>query len=265
MADTGPGDVESSERAALGFAQEEYGAHLKLAGRVYDFIGRWSHSDELRPFKEVSLAERVCVALLYRLANDLRGVQGLALQGYPLQAVSLAASMFEGAYTLAFIGADGNLAQEWADHDDPTSTFRPIKTLVRGVMQKEGVPDVEASTEAKYRDYRQLCLAKHINPLLQKQHGISQKKASEDRMVIVFSMGPDVRSEAAIRAAWFALEQAAILALMGFSAYVREIVGKGILPAHAIEKMQELAKRYDDLHKSGIQRWGNKDPFPGKW
>lgn len=264
MESEGPGNVERAEQAARGAAQEKYGAHLRLAGRVYDFIGCWSHLDELRPFAETSLAERVCVALLYRLANDLRGVQELALRGYPLQAASMAASMFEGAYTLAYIGHDENLAQEWVDHDDPTRTFRPVKNLVRAVMQKEGVPDIEAATRARYRDYQQLCLAKHINPLLQKQHGISKRVADEGGMVIVFSMGPDVESKSATQAAWFALDQAVALALRGFSAYVREIAGEDILPGHAIEEMKELAQRREGLHKSGVRKWGN-DPFPGKW
>lgn len=265
MPDMEPDDVEAVELAARGFAQEQYGAHLKLTGRVYNLIGRWKSSVKMRPFAEVSLAERVCVALHNRLANDLRGVQELAMRGYPLQAASLAASMFEGAYSLAFIGADENLAQEWVEHGDPARMFRPVKTLVRGVMQKERVPDIEASTKVKYRDYQQLCMAKHINPLLQKQHGISQRNLSEDRTVIVFSMGPDVKSETAVRTAWFALEQASILSLMAFSAYLREIVGKDALPSHVVAEIAELAQRCDDLHKSSIQRWGDEDPFPGKW
>ena len=100
------GNVDRAEAAARGGALEAYGAHLKLTARVYDFIGKWSNSDELRPFSEISLAERVCAALLFRLANDLRCVQEEILRGYSLQAVSLVASMFEGSYTLSFIGND---------------------------------------------------------------------------------------------------------------------------------------------------------------
>lgn len=81
------GNVDHAEDAARGGALEAYGAHLKLTARVYDFIGTWSNSDELRPFADVSLAERVCTALLYRLANDLRSVQEVAVRGYSLQAV----------------------------------------------------------------------------------------------------------------------------------------------------------------------------------
>lgn len=263
MTEKGPGNVEAAETAARGTAQEKYGAHLRLTERVYDFVGMWSHSDDLRPSAEVSLAEQVCVALLYRLANDLRGVQELAIRGYSLQAVSLAASMFEGAYTLAFIGNNDALAREWVDHKEPTHTFRPAKTLVEEVVKKEKEPDVDAATKARYLVYTQLCLAKHVNPRLQRQHGISQKETEESR-VTTFFMGPDVTSDAAIRASWFALGQAADLVLMGFSAYVREIVGSDKLPQKAREEMREMAQRLSDLRKSAIERWGTVDPVQGK-
>lgn len=259
-----PGNVEVAEQIALGLSLEKYGAHLKLTQRVYNFIGRWSSSGKIRPFAEITLAERVSVALLYRLTNDLRCVQELAVKGYSLQAVSLASSMFEGAYTLAYIGNDNDLAKEWVEHSDPTRTFRPVKKLVKGVLEKEGVPNLQAATDAKYKDYRQLCLAKHINPLLQKQHGIG-KVNEDDKTIIFFSMGPDAESDAGIRTAWFALEQAAILSLMAFSSYLREVPSDEVLTDSAKEQMREMALRHKDLRKRAMEKWGSEDPFPDKW
>ena len=53
----------------------------------------------------------------------LRCAALLAHRGYVVQACRLVASMYEVAFTLAFIGSDDGLAQEWVDHDHPTRSF----------------------------------------------------------------------------------------------------------------------------------------------
>lgn len=188
-----------AERRALEVLEPELTRHAALTEFAFNVIRAAQSQVPERPVPDVPLSTRVAAILLVRLSNDLRCAALLALRGYAVQAASLVASMYEEAYTIAAIGSDEELARQWVTHDNPTRQFRDVRTLTQDGLAKMGHPDPEAQARVEYRVYRQLCIPKHANPLFQMQHGIRLQEGS-----VVAMNGPDT-SEAAIRAAWFAL------------------------------------------------------------
>src|SRR5262249_47308748 len=146
-----------------------------------------------------------------------RSASLLAIRGYPAQAAALVATMYEVAYTVAFIGADESRAEAWSKHDDPTKPFKNVLTLTKNGMAAIGVRDPDA-VASQYRVYRQLCMAKHSNPLLEKVDAFVLSSAG-----IKFTNGPR-SSPLAVRAARFALEHAAGLATVALIILVQKHV-----------------------------------------
>ena len=89
--------LEAAERAAFEVLSRQLAGHLALTGDTFNFLNRVLGGAPEVPVREVSQARKVATALFLRLTNDLRGVAFLAPRGYPLQAVSLVAPMYEGA------------------------------------------------------------------------------------------------------------------------------------------------------------------------
>jgi hypothetical protein len=159
----------------------------------------------------------VVTTLLLRLGNDLRCASMLAIRGYPAQAAALVATMYEVAFTVAFIGADESHAEAWSKHSDPTKSFKGAFTLTREGMAAIGRRE-SGAVASQYRVYQQLCMAKHSNPLFEKVDAFVLTTSG-----IKFTNGP--RSSApAVRAARFALEHAADLATIALTAFVQRHV-----------------------------------------
>lgn len=251
-------DLGQAELQAI----DTLGPHLKdhalLTEKAFNLIGEVLGWVPETPLHEVSQSRKVLTALLVRLSNDLRCVALLALRGYPIQAAALVTCMYEVAYSIAYIRSDNRLAQEWIDHGDPTRPFRQVKHMTEKVLKRLGVADVDRQTDTQYRIYRQLCMAKHANPLFQMQHGYLL------RYERVISMnGPDT-SESAIRAAWFALEHAARLTFLAVAGYVDSHIRldrRGDLKS----KIETIGAGSQELARKAAQRFGMEDPFPEKW
>lgn len=250
--------LETAERQAIGVLSAELSGHLSLTEKAFNLIGKVVGSLPQLTVAEISQSRKVATALLVRLSNDLRCTALIACRGYALQAVSLVASMYETAFAIAAIGTDDALADQWVTHDDPTRSWKSVYELTRDGLAKLGVPNIDTQTAVEYRVYRQLCMAKHVNPLMQAQHG----HQLEGRNVIVAN-GPDL-SEPAIRAAWFALEHAAGLTFIALSSFIINHVPS----EHVSELMKEgeaIGASRKDLEARAKARWGTDDPFPGKW
>lgn len=247
-----------AEVTAMKVLEPELAEHGALTQEAFNLIGEALAPLSGVPVREVSRSRQVATALLLRLGNDLRCAALLALRGYPTQAASLVASMYEGAYSLAFIGAEESLAQEWIDHDDPTRPFRPVRTLTEEVFKKQAVPDVANEVDRHYRTYRQLCMAKHLNPLYEMQHAFELKPN-----LLVAMMGPRT-SAAAVRGARFALEHAAWLSFVAISSFVDDHLAAADR-AKLATRLEGLYRRTLKLTEESAERYETKDPFPGKW
>lgn len=249
------GDRELEAVQAL---EAELNGHLALSLTSYNLGLRALGCLPERPILELRQAEKVSVALVLRVLKDHRCVALLAARGYPLQACTLVGSLFESAYAAAYIGANDQRAQSWIDHSDPTSTFRPVKAMVNDVLRGLGVDDWQAATARQYRTYQQLCMAKHVNPLLESLHAYSLEEGH-----VVADAGPST-SEDGVRASWFALEHGIGLTEVALTTLIHHFV-----PTPDVEQLElelaAIAGRRAVLSRQAIERWGNKDPFAGQW
>lgn len=256
--------VGSKSRGGLNEAEvartlaPELDRHLELTLNVHNAVMQALSSLPDRPLSVLTQCEKVQVNLMIRLANDLRCASLLAARGYPLQVASVVADLFEVAYSVGYIGANDERAQEWIDHEDPTTAFMSVRSLVDEVIGNAPIPDPREAAGRQYVIYRQLCMAKHANPLIQMQHGF---EVEEDRVVAV--AGPQ-GSEEAIRVLWFALETAVGLchmALGAFAEWFLEPADREVVADLSISIETERAA----LHRLAIKRWGTEDPYPGRW
>jgi hypothetical protein len=133
------GSLGEAEHAAMKTLAGELTQHATATEQAFNVVGDLMALIPEQRVLDFPAARRVAVALILRLSDDLRCAALLALRGYPIQALTLVASMYEVAFCLAFIGSDNTLAEEWVEHDDPTRPFRPVKTLTVEVFRRQGV------------------------------------------------------------------------------------------------------------------------------
>src|SRR3989441_1123822 len=143
--------VDSAEKRVAETLEPHLRAHQVLATSAFNLIGALLAQVPEAPINKLPKALHVAVKLMLRLSNDLRSVQILTSMGYPIQALSIAASMCEVAFTVAWIGADETRAQVWLDHDDPTRSLRDFRTMMRDALAALGIPDPEAQAQVEYR------------------------------------------------------------------------------------------------------------------
>lgn len=248
--------VAETETAAR--LEPQLRAHSDTTERAFNTVGLVLGAAPEIPLRDVPLSRRVVTLLMVRLSNDLRGTALLALRGYSLQAAALAASMYEVAYCIAYIGSDESRADAWVKHGDPAKPFRNVKWLTEEVVRNRGVDDAKKSSAAQYRIYQQLCLAKHSNPLLQQHYG----HYSEDKAIFVMN-GPDASDES-LRVARFALEHSARLTVLALTSFIDHHAPEGAR-ASLVERLQSIWQSTKDLAQAAIVQYGNEDPFPGEW
>ncbi len=255
------GDTQSlddAERAALETLGPELRDHALLCRDAFNLVGHALNRMPERSIGEISAAEKVATVLLMRLSNDLLCASLLARRGYPIQAVTLVAAIYEAAFTIAYIGSDEERAREWIEHDDPTRSFKDARSMTKEGLVKLGAPDPDAQASVDYKVYRQLCMAKHSNPLLQKLYGYQRRENS-----VLAMNGPDT-SEPSIRAMWFALEYGTALTFIALSSFFISHLPKKVAD-ELCPQLENIGVRRRKLEAQAKKRWGTEDPFPGKW
>ena len=133
-----------------------------------------------------------------------------------------------------------------------------VKEMIHKGLKNLDHPDPAAQTEIEYRVYRQLCMAKHGNPLFQIHHGFI---FSHDEVIAM--NGPNI-SESSVRASWFALEHAAALSFIALSSFINTYLSVENND-DLIEQVKMIGVRRKELEVEAYKRWGAEDPFPGKW
>jgi hypothetical protein len=250
--------LRDAEQRAVDALGAELGEYMELTADIFNFIAdALSRLPDVR-WGECSGSRKVVTTLLIRLGNDLRCASMLAIRGYPAQAAAVVATMYEVAYTVAFIGADESHAAAWSKHNDPTKLFKgDAFTLTRDGMAAVGVHDSDA-VASQYRVYRQLCMAKHSNPLFEKLDPFVLTTSG-----ITFTNGPQW-SPPAVRAARFALEHAAELAIVALLTLVQEHVS-GTTQQALAGRIAAFDARWKRLHAESVRLYPEGDPSPGKW
>ena len=255
--------VQDAEARAIVELAPKLQVHLALTDDAFTLIAELLAVVPRAPIEELPRSLTVAAKLLLRLSNDIRAIHLLAVHGYPVQACSLGASAYETAFTIGYIGEDDQRAQTWLDHDDPKGVPWKVETMTRETFIALGVPDPQTQVDRAYRVYRQCCMAKHGNPLLEGRFGL---QVGDGR--VVMSNGPDV-SEQAVRVARFALELAAgASAVTAMMSFLRHHLSR-YLPTAAfspfVDRVNALKVQIGQLDAAAIAQYGNADPFQGRW
>jgi len=250
--------ISDAEMAAIKTLEVELREHLKVSTDVYNCLGLALSSVPDAPLHEVPQARKVTTCLLVRITNDLRCIIHLTVRGYSDQACALAASSYEAAFALMAIGQDEVLAQEWINHQNPNRPFKSVRELTAMGIDRIGAPAPDAVSARWYLVYSQLCLAKHLNPLLQTTRGF---RLEENRVLVM--PGPDA-SENSVRLAWFALEHASGLALTAAAFFGSTYIPQSGREAFA-QKVNPLQGTLATLRAAAVDRGWDKNPFPDDW
>ena len=247
---------EAEARATLVAGLPKYFA---LVSAAFELTAAVLSARESEPF-EPTQAFKVCTALLAKLSTDLRGVVLLAERGYPTQAVTVVSSLYETAFTVAYVGADEGLAQEWIDRAmrDPMRFFRPAWDLTIGGLRALGVDDPESGAVDYYRAYSQLCMAKHAHPGFFMHHTV--QLIAED----LFTVNGPSTSDAAVRAIAFALEGAVGLAYIALASFIDHHVPE-IARAPLKARATQMGRARVELRAASAARWPGGDPYVGQW
>ncbi len=254
--------LEGREKLARREMQGKITEHLELNAFTINTISFVLGSPSPISFQELKQSSKVVFMLLNRMSNDIRTAGLLSWHGYTMQAGAVIADCHESAFSILYVGADDALAQKWIDHQDPTRMpFGDVNSITRKGLENRKVPNVQEQTQKEYRCYRQLCWAKHANPILQKWHGLKV----EGNQIGVFN-GPDTSDEAIRMASWV-LEHAAHLAYLALTGFVENhrnhILSERIM--EAVQRIEALGAKKSEISTTSIQRWGDNDPFPDKW
>lgn len=140
-----------AEQQALQLLEPALRNHALVTENAFNLIGETLSCAPEILLRDLSQSRKAATSLLVRLSNDLRSAALLALRGYPVQAASLVASMYEAAFCIAYIGADNAIAQQWIDHADPTQPFRKVLTLTKNALHRLGVENTDEETRNFYK------------------------------------------------------------------------------------------------------------------
>jgi hypothetical protein len=179
MAERMAGDLEQHAMDVLAI---ELSQPLELVDAVLNQISRvWGLEERVK----LSKGRIVRTLLLQRLQNDLRCCRLLAERGYPMQAAGQAASVYECWVNIAAI-VDEPTALRWLEHDKEAASFGSIRDLTVGaatLLEKPG------KAKFFYQQYQQLCMPKHLNPLIERERGFRIRLEEKE---FEFQEGPDM-------------------------------------------------------------------------
>jgi hypothetical protein len=253
-----------SEREAHTVLAPQLKEHISATERSLNLIATALNIAAGPPRARIQPALKATSMLMAQMLNHLRCSMLLSLRGYSAQVCVLTASIYEAAFAVMAIGSDDQVATKWLEHDDPNRSYGEIRRITKAglvnVIRLSPAPDkidLEWQTEMNYVVYRQLCWAKHLNPMFVRQY--SRRDSGRGPLF----NGPDA-SEEGLKLASFALghgaAHAASACAVYFSAYV-----PSELRTDLIRDWTQLSRDLSSLRERSLKRWGTKNPFPQKW
>lgn len=137
----------------------------------------------LRRARGLSEVSEVRASLFAQLVMSVRAVSVLAERGYPLQAMSQLASIYELAIALAYAGRNAERASSWILHDQDKESFpssKQRKAAVRELLLAGGFDEatVQPAVDVWEDRYKAYCMAKHGNPKVLKSYGVRRTQRS---------------------------------------------------------------------------------------
>lgn len=240
-------DLNVVEREAVRFLRDPIDAVQGNAHRTHSLIGAVVDAIRGEAANRGKLAPRVVIQLLNRASNDLRCASMLADVGYSAQAATLCASLMEAVLAAGYVAGDEAAARQWLGHKDARSTFEKVWPMVEARFR-----DYPKAVAKVYSVYTQLCMVKHVNPLIESKMG-----AEPGEEGVALTNGPDT-SENAIRMSWFAVSQGCRMAALAITPAVDALV-----PLAEHERLGagfvEVLEACKELDREAERRWAPEE------
>ena len=164
-------ELESVVRARM---EPELRDYVDVLGKAYNLLGEIVEASNVN---QLSLSAKVQVMLAARLQEDLRSVDLTASLGYALAALTHASVVREVAYGMMYLDSDDRALAWWA-HQKENKAYPECghKDVLRDVLGRRfGRAD---AVDQEYKVYTDMCLAKHANPVLQREYGVLKSPAA---------------------------------------------------------------------------------------
>lgn len=160
--------VEEQVRAQL---EPHLAPYAEFAGHAFTLIEDVTDIASSGVLPQTAPAN-IQLTVLGRLQGDLRACWLSASVGYALPAMTLASSIQEIAFGAAYLESSDDRAREWVEHENEKKQYPECghRRTIESVAPLLLLSPVQVDQE--YQIYRQLCWAKHGNPVLQRSYGI---------------------------------------------------------------------------------------------
>lgn len=141
--------------------------------QVYAAMSAVMHGQPEGHAEDVPKASQVTRRIFLRLMQDLRSAQQLASMGYAPQAGTIGTTVAEIAFEVAWIGRDEARAEAWLAHEKRNKTVQAYGDRLKLVLSEryEQQEHRKAIEEFEIGVYRELCMMKHANSVLQQSMG----------------------------------------------------------------------------------------------
>ncbi|MEF2967790.1 hypothetical protein V3851_18330 [Paenibacillus sp. M1] len=252
--------IDEGEYLAAKILAPKIGPYLHGLSLAINVAG---HALELPPaLDHATLRDSFLVSnsFLIKMMNDLRVLQIIASKGYAIQSATIASSLYESSFILGYLGDDDQKSRKWINHTDResiNSIIHGIKSLTKNAIRKQtrisGIDiDYKELGNTEYKKYQILCMAKHSNPLIQKEHGFVYEHGT-----IYGEPGPEA-SDAAVKLICFSLENSISFVMTGLVTYVNEHL-TDYDTRHFVRLFNYTKDYYNKLKEESINRWGSEN------
>lgn len=251
---TEPHSIEEEEERCRALLLPQYSGHGMLVRQAMNLIANILNAEMPMGTSEMTDAKRVAITLMVRLFNELRAVLLLCENGYALQAYSQAASIYEIGWTMAWMGDDESRAQNWLQTTAEDKLLDVWARTQHGLKRLMGKDEIDDKTvNEHYSWYKELCLAKHMNPGIQQHEGYSV-----DDTGIMFNPGPSECTEEELRKGWWVCETAVRFTYPAVWTYIRTLL-KEEFKAEAIRDIRHLESESKKCAEWSQERFGEED------
>ena len=166
------------ERHARSELRDSISTHLRLARLTHELVESAVGTAMPGRLAPPPHAAEVQARLLVKLSPDLRVIEWSARNSYVLQALGIAATVYELAHAVAYIGTSDDRARRWETHTDTARSYpssRERRRAVRATIEHSlpGHSDMESMIDRQEQLYEVFCMAKHGNPKVLRYFGVA--------------------------------------------------------------------------------------------
>lgn len=207
------------------------------------------------PPHDASPNKQIAINLLVRIYNELSAVLLVCQNGFPLQAYAPASVIYEASWTVAAIGDNNEAAAKWFNHDSDKKSFDRVLALTTAGVKNLSGKYVPIDADKNYSVYSDLCMAKHLNPMVQQYEGFT---TNTDTGMMTFQYGPKV-TKRTVKQAWWVMSSTVRFMYAALEVFIKHFVTED-KRSSAWEKLDALASEhtkldvelYSELKKNGL-------------